>query len=456
MNILMKDLFYIYKNNGESIVALRGLNLAASTGECLVIKGPNGSGKSTLVKLLTGYFVPTAGQIIVDGEDIAKLDPIKLRREVISSLDQRGNLIKELTVLENLELAYSLSESTAVEYRSHAVGVLEEHSLTQLANKLPAELSASERQYVSLLAALATKPKVLIADEPTGELDDKSASVIYKLLKSIIENTIVILVTHDSRADGYASRMVRIREGRISEEWAPGEPEQSVLDEFGWMRVKEIAHEPPQRAVDRSRDDRVILEVENLGLSYGAKQIFESLNFVAHAGQLIVLDSTLSPGSGKSSLLRILAGLQSPTIGEVRIAGEVANNLDRAAMAVLRSEHLSYLGQREGALEHLSLAEYLGETEVDLGSALNQRSRSPLSSFSGGERARIELTKIIAEARPLLLLDEPTSQMDDRRTLESIALLYKYLEQGGCVVMSTRNEHLLGASDQIIQLTRGM
>ena len=109
MKILIRDLFYIYKNNGESIVALRGLHLEANSGECLVIKGPNGSGKSTLVKLLTGYYVPTAGQVIVDGEDIAKLDPIKLRREVISSLDQRGNLIQELTVLENLELAYSLS-----------------------------------------------------------------------------------------------------------------------------------------------------------------------------------------------------------------------------------------------------------------------------------------------------------------------------------------------------------
>ncbi len=133
MNILIKDLFYIYKNNGESIVALRGLHLEANSGECLVIKGPNGSGKSTLVKLLTGYYVPTAGQVIVDGEDIAKIDPIKLRREVISSLDQRGNLIQELTVLENLELAYSLSEATASDYRVHAEKVLAEHELSHLA-----------------------------------------------------------------------------------------------------------------------------------------------------------------------------------------------------------------------------------------------------------------------------------------------------------------------------------
>ena len=453
MNILIKDLFYIYKNNGESIVALRGLHLEANSGECLVIKGPNGSGKSTLVKLLTGYYLPTAGQIIVDGEDIAKLDPIKLRREVISSLDQRGNLIKELTVLENLELAYSLSEATALEYKGQAEEVLAKHELTHLATKLPAQLSASERQYVSLLAAIATNPKVLIADEPTGELDDKSAEVIYKLLQSITEKTIVILVTHDSRADEYATRIIRIREGRISEEWAPGQPEQSVVDEFGWMRVKEIAHEVPTRGVlEVGSDGHAILGVKDLGLSYGSKRVFAGLNFVAHAGELLVLDSTHSPGSGKSSLLRILAGVQGFSEGELKIAGQPLGELDRAGRAQLRSQNLSYLGQRDGALEHLSLADYLDKTEVDLGSALDQRGKSPLSSFSGGERARIELTKIIAEARPLLLLDEPTSQMDERRTLESIGLLFKYLESGGAVVISTRNEYLIKAADQIIAL----
>ena len=453
MNILIKDLFYIYKNNGESIVALRGLHLEANSGECLVIKGPNGSGKSTLVKLLTGYFVPTAGQIIVDNEDIAKIDPIKLRREVISSLDQRGNLIKELTVLDNLELAYSLSEVTSVEYKEQAEEVLAKHELTHLATNLPAQLSASERQYVSLLAAIATNPKVLIADEPTGELDDKSAEVIHTLLKSITENTIVILVTHDSRADEYATRIVRIREGRISEEWAPGQPEQSVVDEFGWMRVKEIAHEVPTRGVLKvGSDGHAILGVKDLGLSYGSKRVFAGLNFVAHAGELLVLDSTHSPGSGKSSLLRILAGVQGFSEGELKIAGQPLGELDRAGRAQLRSQNLSYLGQRDGALEHLSLADYLDKTEVDLGSALDQRGKSPLSSFSGGERARIELTKIIAEARPLLLLDEPTSQMDERRTLESIGLLFKYLESGGAVVISTRNEYLIKAADQIIAL----
>jgi ABC-type lipoprotein export system ATPase subunit len=450
VNILVRDLFYIYKNNGESIVALRGLNLEARTGECLVIKGPNGSGKSTLVKLLTGYYVPTAGEIIVDGQDTSTLDTAKLRREVIASLDQRGNLVKELSVLENLELAYSLSGLSGI--KESAISLLEEHALIEVAEKYPAELSAGQRQFISLLAALATKPKVLIADEPTGELDDAAAAVIYEALKEVSASTIVILVTHDARSDKYADRIVRIREGRISEAWKPGESEESVVDSFGWMRVQEIAHEVPTR-LNRILGKEPIFRVENLALSYGERLVFSNLSFTGRPGELIVLDSSKSPGSGKSSLLRILAGIQDAKAGEVKVLDATLSTLDRSERALLRRDSISYLGQRESSVEHLSLGDFLDTTSVDLGEALNVRKKSAISTFSGGERARIELTKIIAEARPILLLDEPTSQMDERKIAEVIGLLYRYLSAGGLAIVITRNEYLIEAADQVIGLT---
>ena len=450
MKIVMRDLFYIYKNNGESIVALRGLNLEANTGECLVIKGPNGSGKSTLVKLLTGYYTPTAGEIIVDGQDTATVDTARLRRELIASLDQQGNLVEDLSVLQNLELAFALSHQEDV--RELAESLLAEHQLSDLSSKYPSHLSAGQRQFLSLLAALATRPKVLIADEPTGELDDDSAALIYGLLKEVSHSTIVILVTHDARADKYADRIVRIREGRISEEWKPGEPEQSIIDAFGWMRVQEIAQDLPVRQ-RMQIDSEPIISVQNLALSYGDRQIFTALNFKAKPGELVVLDSTRSPGSGKSSLLRILAGLQEPSAGEVTVLDKLLGSLDRGRRAMLRRDSLSYLGQRAMSVEHLTLSDFLNRTGVDLGPSLNARFKSAMATFSGGEKGRIELSKIIVEARPILLLDEPTSQMDDRKTFEVIALLYKYLEAGGLAVVSTRNEHLIQAADQIIELS---
>ena len=450
--IRMRDLFYIYENSGEKIVALRGLDLTVELGECLAIRGPNGSGKSTLVKLLTGYQAPTAGAIYIDGLDIATIDSIRLRREFVASVDQAGNLIRELTVLENLEVALSLAGSA--EAATTAARMLEEHDSSHLAAKYPHQLSAGERQYLSLLAAIATDPKVLVADEPSAELDDAAARVIYNLLAELSKTKIVILVTHDPRAEEYATRTVRIREGRISEEWMAGEPEQSVIDEFGWTRVRESLPEIPVRSAGSgAKSEEALLRVKDLDLTYGERKVFSELSFTAFAGQLVVLDSTNSTKSGKSSLLRILAGLQDPTAGEVRIAEEIVGGLDREARAEFRSRTLSYLPQRGNALQLVTLGEYLHNSGIFLPGALGARTNTPLGNFSGGERARIELMRIIAKGRSILLLDEPTSQMDDKRSLEMVDALFSYLGRGGLVVASTRNEILLQVADLTIELS---
>lgn len=449
--IRMRDLFYIYENNGEKVVALRGLDLTVELGECLAIRGPNGSGKSTLVKLLTGYQSPTAGEIFIDELNIATVDPIRLRREFVASVDQAGNLVRELTVLENLQLAHSLSgSSNGVDT---ALQTLELHQSAHLAHRYPEELSAGERQYLSLLTAVATEPRVLVADEPTAELDDAAARVIYELLSELSKTTIVILVTHDGRAEEYATRTVRIREGRISEEWRAGEAEESVIDEFGWTRVREVVPELPVRTPRSSNGEQAFLGVTNLGLSYGEKRIFSDLSFAAAPGQLVVLDSTNSTKSGKSSLLRILAGLQDPTAGEVTVAGVSLRGLDREARVDLRTRSISYLPQRGNALQLVNLGEYLNGSGIFLPGALGKRINTPLGNFSGGERARIELMKVIAQARPILLLDEPTSQMDEKRGFEMIDALFTYLSNGGLIVTSTRNEIFLEAADLTIELS---
>ena len=128
------------------------------------------------------------------------------------------------------------------------------------------------------------------------------------------------------------------------------------------------------------------------------------------------------------------------------------NELDREARAKLRSRSLSYLPQRSRALERVTLAEYLGTLEIDLGSSLKNRRNTHLGNFSGGERARIELLKIIGQSRSILLLDEPTSQIDESRTFEVVESLFEYLTAGGLVIVSTRNQNLLAAADQILDL----
>ena len=449
MEIRIEDLFYIYKSDDQTVVALRGLHLTIHAGECLVIRGPNGSGKSTLVKLLSGYYSPTAGKIFIGDQDISDIDPLRLRREYVASIDQRGNLIYEITVIENLVLAYSLSGKSNTLSENLAKDLLATHGLLGLSQHFPEQLSAGERQLLSLLAAIAANPKVLVADEPSGELDNESARKIYSLLKSIAGETTVVLVTHDDRAEYFGDRIVRIREGKLSEEWVPGEVEESVVDPFGWMRVREIANPLPGRATQISGTSRKILLVaNNIGLTYGAKKIFSDINIEAASGELIALEA--SSGSGKSSLLRMLCGIQDASIGEIFIAENRIQNLDRSERAELRNKFISFLNQNSNAFENISLGEYLGSTPIELGKAFNLRNRDPLSTFSGGERARIELLKTVAEGKPILILDEPTSQMDERRTREAAQILFDYVDRGGLVVMSTHEEIFLSCADRTI------
>jgi len=450
MKIRIEDLFYIYESNNETVVALRGLHLSIESGECLVIKGPNGSGKSTLVKLLTGFFTPTAGRIFIGDQDISKIDPLQLRREFVSSIDQRGNLLGDITILENIALAHTLIGQTHSSAKKSARDLLSTHNLEHLSDRYSAQLSAGERQFSSLLAAIATNPKVLIADEPSGELDNDSAEIMYTLLKSLAGNATVILVTHDARAESYADRVVQIREGRISEEWLPGEDEKSVIDPFGWMRVRETLPPSPKRNAQRNGlAQQSLIHGASIELSYGSKEIFSNINIEGSSGQLIALSS--ASGSGKSSLLRILCGIQDPTAGEVYIKDQLLRDLSREDRAGLRKELVGFLGQGGSALTNISLMDHVGQLRANLEAFFDGRMDRPLSAFSGGERARIELLKILVEGKPILLLDEPTSQMDERRSLEAAEMLLDYVDRGGLIIASTRDPILLENADQVIR-----
>lgn len=451
MDISIEDLFYIYKGNNVSVVALRGLHLKVAAGECLVIKGPNGSGKSTLVKLMTGFYTPTAGRILIGDQDISELDPLKLRREFVASIDQRGNLLSDISVLQNIALGFALVGEPRASGIEKAVKLLESHGLGHLANRFPDQLSAGERQFSSLLAAMATNPKVLIADEPSGELDNESADVMYRLLKTLAGQASVILVTHDSRAESYADRVVRIREGRISEEWRPGEEEVSVVDPFGWMRIKENRpNSIPRVKMTNSRTHEFLLRGLDLGLDYAGKQIFTGINIDAAAGELIALSST--SGSGKSSLLRILAGIQNPTRGEVLINGSLLKNLSREGRSELRKESIGFLSQGGSKLSSISLADHFAGNNAELGESYKSRMNRALSTFSGGERARIELLRVLADLRPTFILDEPTSQMDEHRSAEATDIILDRVKAGALVIVSTREQSLLDSADHIVTL----
>jgi ABC-type lipoprotein export system ATPase subunit len=449
MKIQIRDLFYLYSKDSVTTVALRGLNLEIESGECLVINGPNGSGKSTLVKILTGFQEASAGQIYFDDEDIRSITPQNLRRFYVSSIDQKGNLIPDLTIFQFLSLSRAIRDIPLGQAKVWAQEKLTEYGLTHLSESYPSNLSLGERQICSLLAALATEPRILIADEPSGELDDNSSDQLYGALKQLAGKITLIIVTHDLRAEKIANRVVRFHKGRVSETWVPGGLEAPVVDPFGWVR-----NQAPKRKLQRGRkfnlsENKVLLESEDLSYSIGARELFAKVNLSASSGELIVVQG--DSGSGKSSLLRILAGLQTPTLGTVRFQGRDIFELLPVDRATLRSKSIGFLNQGDGALERSLLRDHLEENVEALGD-FESRLNNPLSKFSGGERARIEIIKLFSSKKPLLILDEPTSSLDEERSGEIFDMVFDYVEMGGLVIASTREDVLIKSATQKIRL----
>ncbi len=220
------DAIKIYKRGKIEVVALRGLTCDFKAGEITVIMGPSGCGKTTLLNMIGGLDRLNSGKIIVNGEDIAQYTDNQVeqyRRKKIGFVFQFMNLIPELTAEENILLPLELSKTLTPQTAQFVDSLLEIVGLTDRKTHRPDELSGGEQQRVSIAAALANNPDIILCDEPTGELDTDSKRVIMALLRSVIEQfpgKTMIIVSHDSELKEIADRMYYIRDGAISHKFS--------------------------------------------------------------------------------------------------------------------------------------------------------------------------------------------------------------------------------------------
>ena len=217
------NLHKIYRQGESEIAALAGVSLDIRKGEFAVIMGPSGSGKSTLLHLLGGLDRPTRGEVMVDGRIISQMSDNEvtlLRRRQIGFVFQFFNLLPTLTALENVMLPLILDGQSTGPARSRAKLLLEQVGLTARGDHLPEELSAGEIQRIAIARALAFHPPILLADEPTGNLDSKTGEEILQLIRRINHEAgcTVVMVTHNRDAAGYGDRVIRLRDGAIEEE----------------------------------------------------------------------------------------------------------------------------------------------------------------------------------------------------------------------------------------------
>jgi ABC-type lipoprotein export system ATPase subunit len=491
-----EDLFLIYRTPHGDVSALRGLDLSVEPGERVAVLGPSGAGKSSLLALCAGFARPSSGRLQVAGADIGAAPNRRLaalRRDALGIVRQhfRRSLPDELTAEAIVALPCRLAGRDG---RHAAAELLERAGLGDRRHARPSELSGGEQQRVAVCAALVKRPQVVLADEPTGELDAATSAAVVSLLLDLAGDASILLVTHDTAVAARADRIVHVRDGRVS---AEGEAEQDlVVDGQGWLRLPEELREEaaigrhvraalspngielvPAGARGVRRADAVTgsdptrggvdVALREVTKAYGNRAVLRGLTTAFGAGRLHVVAGP--SGSGKTTLLALLAALERPDEGVLLAGGEAFGELDPEAAAAWRRERVGYLSQqpllapRLSARENVALAaELRGETRgrawrragdwlewVGLADAAAR----PAATLSGGEQRRAGLAQAMAGEPAILLVDEPTAHLDRANGRQVVALLRRAAhEHGATVIASTHDSDLVAAADDVLDL----
>jgi ABC-type lipoprotein export system ATPase subunit len=461
-----RDLYRLYATPQGTAVALQGLSLDVRAGELLVVFGPSGSGKTTLLRILAALDRPTAGSVRVAQHDLRTMRGralLEYRSRTLGYADQHyaKALTPELTARELVGLRLALHGVDRAERDRAADELLDKIGLADRADAYPHELSGGQQQRIAVAAALAHRPRLFIADEPTGELDAANAKEIYALIRTLARDAgaTTILVSHDPGAAAIADRVVQIRDGRVS-----AEDGAAVVNRGGWVRVPGLEEGTRVRgaleidldharagAVDRApAKGDVVARVESVAKSYGAQHVFSDISLDIRAGAVTAV--TGRSGSGKSTLLHMLAGLDVPDAGGVEVLGRDLGTLDETGRALLRRNHVGVVTQGGDLVPFLTAQETV---ELRVGDAARARealaavglaelAEQRVSRLSLGERQRVAVARALAARPALLLADEPTARLDEENARAVGALFVELArETGTAIVCATHDPALI-------------
>lgn len=413
------NLVKIYKVADLEVVALQGLDLQIARGDMMALVGASGSGKSTLLNIIGGLDTPSAGSITVAGHDLLNLNQnerTQYQRQVVGFVWQQParNLLPYLTAQENVEMPMMLGEQDGRRRSERALELLEMVGLSDRAGFRPDRLSGGQQQRVALAIALANNPPLLLADEPTGQVDSVSAESIFLALRRLNEayQTTIIVVTHDPKVSNHVNRVVGIRDGRTSTElrrvrrMENGELEHEewvIMDQAGRLQLPKVyveslgirgrvkvrlekdhvsvwpdelsqivrlEAEPEETMFWQRKDGPVTLQTPRQGdmpavATHDLRRVFhlgveevhavDGVTMEIASGKMVVVKGP--SGSGKTTLLNLIAGLDEPTEGEVIVAGQKLSELSAAERVDLRRRQIGFVFQTFGLLPYLSAQE---------------------------------------------------------------------------------------------------
>jgi ABC-type lipoprotein export system ATPase subunit len=483
--VSLRDVFCVHRTADGDAAALQGATLSVGRGEVIAVIGRSGAGKTTLLRTIAGLQTPSAGDVVVFGRDIGRLAErarARMRNELIGLLGQRAeaSLSPALRVREAVALPLALRGMPAA---ARVDELLDAVGLRERADALPRQLSGGERQRIALCAAVAHEPSLLLADEPTAELDAASAHAVHELIGQLARaaGITAIVVSHDPATAAIADRTVALRDGRVAEEGSGT----LVVSSGGWIRMPadllaaaeigervRVHRHPggllvspidPQSATEGHQPDPAPaswpparLELHDVTRNRG-RPVLVSLTRTFGPGGLIAVDGR--SGSGKTTLLRLLAGLDQPDSGELSLDGVPLGDTEQRA--AVRRTRIGYLPQEPApvgflsARENVALALALRGLSMDEavlpGVGLANRARQRVARLSAGEAQRVALARALACARGLLVLDEPTSRLDEA-TAAAVGTLLRAAARVHTVVCATHDPELLRHADEIVRL----
>jgi ABC-type lipoprotein export system ATPase subunit len=502
----LHDVFSVHRSGQGDAAALQGVDLEVAVGEVVCVLGPSGAGKSTLLRVIAGLQTPSAGVVRVMGTDIGRRGEraraaFRYRHLGLLGQSSESLLSPDLSIAEAVEMPLALRGEKSAGARVREL--LDAVGLGDRRHAIPRELSGGERQRVALCAAIAHRPSLLLADEPTGELDASTAEEILGLIPELATATSmsVIIATHDQAVTRFADRTVTIAGGRIAEERRDGEAS-VVVSRGGWMRlpprlrsssgigkrvrVDALEHglsvspaggsEPGLAALSAPIDlpgdsTPARVELERVAFAYAengrGRVVLSDLSHKFARGAMTVISGR--SGSGKTTLLRLIAGLDRPDSGELLIDGRPLTSADREGLAALRRQRIGYMPQESTAVGFLSPQENVvvalrlrgvdqdeaaeRATEVLAALSLSERVRQRVARLSAGETQRVALARALASSRGLLILDEPTSRLDEVNAASVAALLAAAARAGHTIICATHDPQLISHADELVRLS---
>ncbi|HTX72167.1 MAG TPA: sugar ABC transporter ATP-binding protein [Rectinemataceae bacterium] len=459
----------------SSVYVLNDISIQVIKGEILGIIGENGAGKSTLMKILSGIYTPTSGEILFEGKPVQIHEPLDAKLLGVSLIPQEFNLISQLTVYDNVFLGSELRLRN---------GLLDKKTMMARTRELLAELnvdirpeerienlSTAQKQMVEICKAVSINAKLLIMDEPTTVLTQYEIDILFRLMRRLREQgTTIIYISHKLKeVKAICDRVIILRDGSVISTEQIGSV--TIMD----MAQRMVGRELNQVFPDKGRPtDDVILEVRELTVP----GVIENVSFQLHRGEILGLAGLV--GAGRTEVAETILGVREAEQGSILINGK-AVRISRPADAV--ASGISYLSEdRQGSgilvsfsvIKNISLVSLASYCRYILKLILRQKERASaeththrfnikapsldtrLEFLSGGNQQKVSLAKSIDSKPAVLIADEPTRGVDVSAKQEIYRLINNLAAEGlACIFISSEQEEIIGMCHRVIVMKQG-